>query len=120
MMRRRWNEMEKACRLGSLHDKRASDDQRFSQLPLTPARSRAVARSVRFSRRERGERPGRSLCLVAFFLLSLVSSVPCAGEDLYPKHIDARTQAAIKRGLDYLAHTQSPDGNWNGTQDGAT
>ena len=58
-------------------------------------------------------------CVLAVFIASLCPR-PCAAEDLYPKHIDARTQAAIKRGLDYLAHTQSPDGNWNGTQDGAT
>jgi hypothetical protein len=44
----------------------------------------------------------------------------CAADELYPKHVDARTQAAIKRGLDWLAHNQSPDGNWTGSQDGTT
>jgi len=58
-------------------------------------------------------------CVVAI-LAALVAPRPCAAEDLYPKHIDARTQAAIKRGLDWLAHNQSADGNWSGSQDGTT
>jgi hypothetical protein len=41
-------------------------------------------------------------------------------QELYPKHVDARTQAAIKRGLEWLAHNQSQDGNWTATSDGAT
>ncbi|HEY8750790.1 MAG TPA: prenyltransferase/squalene oxidase repeat-containing protein [Tepidisphaeraceae bacterium] len=45
---------------------------------------------------------------------------PCRAEDLYPKHLDAKTQAAIKRGLDWLAKNQSADGNWTGSQDGTT
>jgi len=42
---------------------------------------------------------------------------PCRADDLYPKHLDDRAQAAIKRGLDWLAKGQSPDGNWAGTPD---
>jgi hypothetical protein len=42
-----------------------------------------------------------------------------SSEELYPKHIDARTQKSIERGLDYLAKTQSRDGNWNASSDGA-
>src|SRR5688572_660260 len=42
-----------------------------------------------------------------------------AAEDLYPKHMNARTQKAIVKGLDYLAKTQGPDGNWPNGQDGA-
>lgn len=36
------------------------------------------------------------------------------GQDLYPRHIDANTQKAIKAGLDYLARIQSEDGNFSG------
>jgi len=45
---------------------------------------------------------------------------PCCAEDLYPKHLDAKTQAAIKRGLDWLAQTQAPDGNWTASADATT
>jgi len=60
------------------------------------------------------------LAVAVAVLLGVLAPRPCAAEDLYPKHIDARTQAAIKRGLDWLAHNQSPDGNWMGSQDGTT
>jgi prenyltransferase beta subunit len=40
-----------------------------------------------------------------------------ADTTLYPKHINARTQQAIKKALDYLASTQTENGNWNGTAD---
>lgn len=41
-------------------------------------------------------------------------------QEIYPKHIDLRTQQAIKRGLEYLARTQTQDGNWNGGADTTT
>jgi hypothetical protein len=44
----------------------------------------------------------------------------CRADELLPKHIDARTQKAIKAGLEYLAKSQSQDGNWGGSQDGQT
>jgi prenyltransferase beta subunit len=40
-----------------------------------------------------------------------------AAEELLPKYIDAKTQKAIKNGLDYLAKTQGDDGNWTNGQD---
>jgi hypothetical protein len=40
-----------------------------------------------------------------------------ATEEIYPKHCNAKSQAAVKRGLDYLAKSQSQDGNWTGTPD---
>lgn len=55
---------------------------------------------------------------------------PKAGDDLdlafddegnlLPKHFDKRTQAAIDKGLEYLARTQHASGSWQSTQDGAT
>src|SRR4051812_23741219 len=35
-----------------------------------------------------------------------------AADELLPKYIDARTQKAIKSGLDYLAKAQAPEGNF--------
>lgn len=39
--------------------------------------------------------------------------------NLLPKHFDDRTQAAIIKGLDFLANNQSPDGSFRNTRDGA-
>ena len=41
-------------------------------------------------------------------------------DDLRPKFITAETVAAVKKGLDYLAGTQSPDGSWQSADDGST
>jgi hypothetical protein len=57
----------------------------------------------------------RMLALAAMLGILLSSAV--RADDLYPKYINARTQRAIKAGLDYLAKTQADDGNWN-TPDG--
>ena len=43
-----------------------------------------------------------------------------AAEELYPKHVNAKVQQSVKRGLDYLAKTQGPDGNWTSGPDGAS
>ena len=40
-----------------------------------------------------------------------------AAEEIYPKHCNAKSQAAVKKGLDYLAKSQTQDGNWAGTPD---
>jgi hypothetical protein len=56
---------------------------------------------------------------LTLLIASLVTQ-PCRAEELYPKHLDARTQASIKRGLDWLAHTQAPEGNWTASQDATT
>ncbi len=39
--------------------------------------------------------------------------------ELYPEHMNAKVQKAIVKGLDYLAKTQGPDGNWPNGRDGA-
>lgn len=69
-----------------------------------------------------------ALLLVAASVGLLVSS-PATAQDaagpaatatsdpLLPKHINSKTQLAIKRGLDYLAETQSSRGNWQSTRD---
>jgi hypothetical protein len=41
-------------------------------------------------------------------------------EDLLPKHITPKAQAAIKKGLDALAKSQASDGAFTGAQDGQT
>ena len=33
-------------------------------------------------------------------------------EDLLPKHITKETVISVKKGLDYLAKVQAPDGSW--------
>ena len=42
-----------------------------------------------------------------------------AAEELYPKHVNPKVQKSVVRGLDYLAKTQGPDGNWTAGQDNA-
>src|SRR4051794_6678869 len=54
-----------------------------------------------------------SMTAIAF----LISFHVRAAEEIYPKHCNAKSQAAVKKGLDYLAKTQTQDGNWSGTQD---
>lgn len=52
-------------------------------------------------------------------LLTLTLLRPVLADDtLYPKHLNAASQKAIKTGLDALAAAQSPDGNWAGSPDG--
>src|SRR3954471_22661791 len=48
----------------------------------------------------------------------LISATARAGEEIYPKHLNDKTQVAIKKGLDYLAKTQTQDGNWTNMRDG--
>ena len=54
-----------------------------------------------------------TICAVIF----TSSSFSPAAEDRYPRHINAKTQATITKALDYLAKTQTEDGNWNSTTD---
>jgi prenyltransferase beta subunit len=56
--------------------------------------------------------------LMTLAISALQISPAFAGPDLYPKHINARAQQSIKKALDYLASTQSEDGNWNNSADG--
>jgi hypothetical protein len=57
--------------------------------------------------------------VVTCLALTLCCTRLRAAEELYPKHMNARTQKTIVKGLDYLAKTQGPDGNWPNGQDGA-
>lgn len=59
----------------------------------------------------------RKSVIVVALLICAFAARPCPGDELYPKHVDARTQAAIKRGLEWLARGQAQDGNWAGTPD---
>jgi hypothetical protein len=43
-----------------------------------------------------------------------------AAEELLPKHVNVKVQKAVSRGLDYLAKTQGPDGNWTAGNDNTT
>ena len=58
--------------------------------------------------------------LLAVLLAVAVPAAPSAraADDLYPKHVNAGTQATIKKGLDYLAATQNDDGFWSNGPDG--
>jgi prenyltransferase beta subunit len=58
-----------------------------------------------------------SACLAAAPLAGAQSEP--ASPDQYPKHINAKTDKAVQAGLAYLAKTQTQDGNWTNSQDGA-
>ena len=63
-------------------------------------------------------RPHLAFVLAAIVAVMLGDAVSAYGaDDRLPKHINQKTQTAIKRSLDYLASTQTEDGNWNGTSD---
>jgi prenyltransferase beta subunit len=48
----------------------------------------------------------------------IVFAMPlCRADEIYPKHCNAKSQASVNKGLEYLAKTQSQDGNWTGSQD---
>ena len=56
---------------------------------------------------------------VPIILTLLLLAVPLrAGEEIYPKHVTPQSQAAVKKGLEYLARTQSQDGDWTNLRDG--
>jgi hypothetical protein len=59
------------------------------------------------------------IALTSGLLLSICARPARAAEELYPKHMDARTQKSIIKGLDYLAKTQGADGNWTNGVDNA-
>ncbi len=62
--------------------------------------------------------PRPAVILVLIVATILAAAWPAGAQDLFPKHINANTQQAIKRGLDFLAKTQNQDGNWSGSPDG--
>jgi hypothetical protein len=58
-----------------------------------------------------------ALLVTTIILLSIGNPMLSAEDTLYPKHLNARAQQSIKKALDYLASTQTEDGNWNSTAD---
>ena len=58
--------------------------------------------------------------VLALAFLARAAAPASAAEELYPKHVNAKVQTSVVKGLDYLAKTQGPDGNWPDGQDGAT
>lgn len=63
-----------------------------------------------------------SACVVLAPMVQQTPSAAAQSEptEMYPRHIDARTAKAVQSGLAYLAKTQTPDGNWANSRDGAT
>jgi hypothetical protein len=61
--------------------------------------------------------PFRSSLACLAVLLVVSARVNAADTTLLPKHITPKAQQTIKKALDYLASTQTEDGNWNGTPD---
>ncbi len=60
----------------------------------------------------------RCLKVIVAMLAALMPLAPRAlAEQLYPRHINAKTETTVNRGLEYLAKTQSPDGNWPDSRD---
>ena len=56
--------------------------------------------------------------LVLIGLLARGVAPARAADELLPKYVNPATQKAIKNGLDYLAKSQSDEGNWSSGQDG--
>ena len=56
---------------------------------------------------------------VAVGLLAPPRPSAMAAEEVYPRHVNRRQADAVKKGLDYLAKTQTADGNWINQRDGA-
>ena len=48
----------------------------------------------------------------------LMAALPGRAEEILPKHITPKTQAAIQKGLDFLAKSQSQDGSFSSGDDG--
>jgi hypothetical protein len=57
----------------------------------------------------------RTLLAIAL-VIAFAAPRASAAEELYPKHVNAKVQKSVVKGLDYLAKTQSPDGNWTTDQ----
>ena len=55
---------------------------------------------------------------ISIFVGLLLATPLRAAEEIYPKHVTAKSQAAVKKGLDYLAKMQTQDGNWTNMRDG--
>ena len=50
--------------------------------------------------------------------LAVLCAAPLRAQEILPKHITPKTQSAIKKGLEFLAKTQSDDGSFSGGKDG--
>jgi hypothetical protein len=61
----------------------------------------------------------RRIVVVLLAILLLVGgNVAASAQDILPKHVTPQAQAAIKKGLDYLAKAHSQDGSFSGGNDG--
>ncbi len=60
----------------------------------------------------------RIVILLSAALLSVGAAATASAQDILPKHVTPQAQAAIKKGLDYLAKAHSQDGSFSGGQDG--
>ncbi len=56
--------------------------------------------------------------MISIYVCLLLAVPLRAAEEIYPKHVTAKSQAAVKKGLDYLAKMQTQDGNWTNMRDG--
>ena len=56
--------------------------------------------------------------MMSIFVCLLLAAPLRAAEEIFPKHVTAKSQAAVKKGLDYLAKMQTQDGNWTNMRDG--
>ncbi len=52
--------------------------------------------------------------------IAALAAAPARADDILPKHITAITQSSIKRGLEFLAKSQSTDGSFTRGSDGQT
>ncbi len=66
------------------------------------------------------ERPGEADAPSAETQADEIDVVFDAEGNLLPKHFNQRTQEAIEAGMGFLARTQSADGSWSNTRDGAS
>lgn len=59
---------------------------------------------------------------ILFLLVLMFAFGPGAvsAEELLPRHVTAKSQLAVVKGLDYLSKTQGNDGSWRGARDGAS
>src|SRR5882762_1177089 len=52
------------------------------------------------------------------FIFLLIAALPArAAEEIYPKHVNQKSQDAVKKGLEYLAKNQNQDGYWSNSRD---
>ena len=48
-------------------------------------------------------------------ILCLCGALPAQGKRAYPEFVDAKIEASIQRGLQFLVRSQNRDGSWRGS-----